>query len=377
MKKYMIATLFLVAVGITVILMPRPSSYKNIESTNSNSYEYYYNENDNKEEDSLLPNDLSSILYEEKNVPLDTNPSSLTVLVNRNYLLTSAYIPINLVEPSVKFNFSYSHDKRKMQQVAAAALEKLFIAAKKKNYDFYGISGYRSYARQKQIYDNNVRNRGVEATDSVSAKPGSSEHQTGLAMDISIKSIGCRLDQALGNTLEGKWLAKNCHKFGFIIRYPKGKEDITGYSYEPWHIRYVGPLVASYLYKHNLTLEEYYGCVTSATTGDDFANGVDVEDADNVKYATPSPKPKGTKKPENTATIEPSKTPKPSEAPKPSGTPKPSKAPKATKAPTKKPNPTRAPKPEHTPTPTKKPVTTPKPTAVPTSVPTQDPPAEE
>lgn len=86
-----------------------------------------------------------------------------------------------------------------------------------------------------------------KATDSLSAKPGSSEHQTGLTIDVSASSVGCLLTERFGSTKEGRWLAKNAHKYGYIIRYPKGKTKLTGYSYEPWHIRYVGVSYASYL----------------------------------------------------------------------------------------------------------------------------------
>ncbi|EAO56830.1 D-alanyl-D-alanine metallocarboxypeptidase [Bacillus thuringiensis serovar israelensis ATCC 35646] len=89
-----------------------------------------------------------------------------------------------------------------------------------------------------------------------SAKPGHSEHQTGLVMDVSAKSFDNKLEQEFEQTKEGKWLAKNAHKTGFIIRYPKGKEDVTGYEYEPWHIRYVGD-IATNLFEKGLTLEEY------------------------------------------------------------------------------------------------------------------------
>lgn len=161
--------------------------------------------------------------------------------------------------------------------------------AEKKGIKLYGVSGYRSYTRQKEIYDRNVATRGKAATDAVSAIPGSSEHQTGLTIDVSAQSVSYRLDQSFGDTKEGKWLAKHCHEYGFIIRYPYGKEKITGYSYEPWHIRYVGTTVASYLYKNNLTLEEYYG-ITLKDMEDSSKpeTSVDVEDPDSVVYASPN-----------------------------------------------------------------------------------------
>lgn len=194
--------------------------------------------------------------------------------------------------------------------------------AEKKGIKLYGVSGYRSYTRQKEIYDRNVATRGKAATDAVSAIPGSSEHQTGLTIDVSAQSVSYRLDQSFGDTKEGKWLAKHCHEYGFIIRYPYGKEKITGYSYEPWHIRYVGTTVASYLYKNNLTLEEYYG-ITLKDMEDSSKpeTSVDVEDPDSVVYASPKPtkKPKDKKKDKTDKTDKKAKSstkPKSTKAPK-------------------------------------------------------------
>lgn len=229
----------------------------------------------------LLPEDLNSILDGSTTVPVDTIPNSLTVLANRNYLLPADYAPTDLAEPDIRFSFSYKGDKRKLRKEAADAIEKMFKAAEKKKVILYAVSGYRSYERQKQIYDRNVATRGKTATDKVSAMPGSSEHQTGLTMDISARSVGCQLSQYFGSTKEGKWVAKNSHKYGFIIRYPEGKSKITGYHYEPWHIRYVGKALAAYLYKHELTLEEFYGVSCNKEEKD---TGVDVEEPDKVKY---------------------------------------------------------------------------------------------
>lgn len=237
----------------------------------------------------LLPEDLSSIQAPKDAVPIDTIPMSITVLVNRNYLLPSSYVPSHLKEPDIRFSFNYKNDKRKLRKEAADALEKMFKAAEKKNIILYGVSGYRSYARQKQIYDRNVSLYGKKSTDTVSATPGSSEHQTGLTIDISARSVGFLLDKNFGKTKEGKWVAKNAHKYGYIIRYPEGKSKITGYHYEPWHIRYVGKNLAAYLYNHKLTLEEYYGI---SCNKEEKETGIDVEDSDKVKYDSIQPKKK-------------------------------------------------------------------------------------
>lgn len=234
--------------------------------------------------DPLLPLDLNTILDPTTTVPLDTIPESYTVLVSRDYLLPSDYIPAELVEPNVRFSYSEHLDKRKMHKTAAKALEKMFRAAEEKGIILYGVSGYRSYERQQSIYNRNVALHGKKATDALSAKPGSSEHQSGLAIDISASSVNCLLTDRLADTKEGKWIAKNCYKYGYVVRYPKGKTKITGYSYEPWHIRYVGVHTATFLYEHDLTLEEYYGVSNQSET----KSGVDVEDTDNYATEVPS-----------------------------------------------------------------------------------------
>lgn len=190
---------------------------------------------------------------------LDTEPDSISVFVNKEYALPESYIPDNLVVPDIKFYGSGTNEKNKLRQEAAEALEKMFSEAQDDNIILYGVSGYRSYARQKEIYDKNVRMRGSQATNKVSAAPGHSEHQTGLAMDISSKALGGRLTEQFGNTTEGRWVAENCYQYGFIIRYPENMEQITGYSYEPWHLRYVGTEISEYIHSENITLEEYYG----------------------------------------------------------------------------------------------------------------------
>jgi D-alanyl-D-alanine carboxypeptidase len=120
----------------------------------------------------------------------------------------------------------------------------------------YAFSGYRSYAYQENLYLSDLYNYGQEYVDKFTAKPGHSEHQTGLAFDIGGESK-CWADPCFDDTEEAKWLADNAHRFGFILRYPKGKEDITGYGYESWHYRYVGEEHAVRIYEEGLSLEEY------------------------------------------------------------------------------------------------------------------------
>ncbi|MCG7376559.1 MULTISPECIES: M15 family metallopeptidase [Paenibacillus] len=192
-----------------------------------------------------------------KNVATVTNVSSTVVLVNKKRNLPSTYTPQDLVVPSIPFSFSGSSPKKQMRKVAATAIEKLFAAAKKDGIDIKAVSGYRSYATQKSIFDRNASIKGEAVANKTSARPGQSEHQTGLAMDISSASAGYDLQQSFGNTKEGKWLKANAHKYGFIIRYGKDQEKLTGYSYEPWHVRYVGVYIAGEITSQKLTLEQY------------------------------------------------------------------------------------------------------------------------
>lgn len=194
-------------------------------------------------------------------VVLNTDTDTYTLLVNRDYPLSADYTPNDLVIPDVLFSFGYADiDKAKLRKVAADALEDLFDAAfEEANLTLYGVSGYRSYDRQYTLYATYLILNGVKHTNLYSAAPGTSEHQTGLAIDVSCKAAGLALEDFFAETEEGKWLADNAHRFGFIIRYPKGMEHITGYAYEPWHIRYVGNPLATYLYEENMVLDVYYG----------------------------------------------------------------------------------------------------------------------
>lgn len=183
--------------------------------------------------------------------------TDILVLVNKQHSLPADYVPANLVQPKIPFPFSEDLPKKLMRKEAATALEALFAQAKEDQIKLVGLSGYRSYQRQKEIFNYNAQKVGKEVANRTSAYPGQSEHQTGLAMDVTSAQMNYRLHSSFGDTKEGIWLAKNAADFGFIIRYPKGKEAITGYSYEPWHLRYVGTKAAKEIAENNITLEEY------------------------------------------------------------------------------------------------------------------------
>ena len=210
------------------------------------------------EEETLLPKDISTILDPSKSVPLDTIPESVTVLVNRAFLLPEDYIPASLTKVKMPFDTDIISEKNLLRGDAAMQLQKMVKDAKKKNIILTGVSGYRSYLRQKEVFDESARLHGEEHADKYCALPGSSEHQTGLAIDISTPAIDNVLEVDFAETKAGRWVEKNSYKYGFVVRYPKGKSKITGYNFEPWHLRYVGLKTAQYLYENKLTLEEFY-----------------------------------------------------------------------------------------------------------------------
>lgn len=185
------------------------------------------------------------------------NPYEVLALINKNHALPGDYIPSDLVIPNVRFPFTEDLPKKQLRPVAADALEKMFIAADDAKLDLFAQSGYRSYDRQDAIFASNVQQHGEEAANNFSARPGESEHQSGLTMDVTTPDIGNQLIIEFGETDEGIWIKDHASEFGFIIRYPKGKENITKYQFEPWHLRYVGKKAAKEISERYLTLEEY------------------------------------------------------------------------------------------------------------------------
>ena len=168
------------------------------------------------------------------------------VIANKTYSLPSNFVPNNLE--------SINGYIKVVDYVKDAFIE-LTSDSASLGLNIYASSGYRSYSDQNYIYNNYVSFDGQENADTYSARAGHSEHQTGLAIDVNT------VDSSFDNTSESNWLKDNCYRYGFIIRYPKGKDNITGYMYEPWHIRYVGKELASKLYNNGdwITMEEYYG----------------------------------------------------------------------------------------------------------------------
>lgn len=190
-----------------------------------------------------------------------TDPGSIWVIANKhNPLQPKTYAPDDLVTPDVPLRLTNGDAEMDLRKVAADALKEMFTAAKQDDLDLQISSAYRSYNYQVNLYNHYVNVQGKAVADSQSARPGYSEHQTGLAVDVEPTSRKCEVEACFGDTPEGKWVAANAHKFGFIIRYPKNMQSVTGYIYEPWHIRYVGKELAGEMHKQNITtLEQFFG----------------------------------------------------------------------------------------------------------------------
>lgn len=377
-KAIVLGTCIILFVGALSARMGhfRAGSDVRVSDNGDGAYEYYYN-TESPEDMNVRDSQESPAKEEKQYIEVDTKPDSYTVLVNRDYPISKDYVPADLVVPEVPFSFYGTYEKSYVRKRAAEALEDLFAGASQEGYVLKAVSAYRSYERQMQIYNNNVNTRGEAKTNKVSAMPGSSEHQTGLAIDVSCDSVDCTLETSFGQTPEGKWLKKNCHKYGFIIRYPKNKTKITGYSYEPWHIRYVGKNLAKYLKKNKMTLEEYYKLTTIENqVQEDTVSDTDT-DLTNEPQMTAAPTPKATIVPTPEPSYEPqeTKTPEKTEvAPAPKKTPKPTKKPAATKKPeTTKPNVTKTPKPTKEPVVTKEPAKPSEPTATKKPAATKEP----
>ena len=186
----------------------------------------------------------------DKNKHSTTDPASIWVVVNKSRPLNPlTYAPTDL---------SNVGGNQQLRKEAATALTTMFSAAAKEKLILKPLSSFRSYATQVTVYNREVAANGKAIADTQSAQPGKSEHQTGWAIDIG--GGGCGIEDCFGNTKEGKWVAANAYKYGFIIRYVAGKEAVTGYRAEPWHIRYIGVELATEMNKKGIqTLEEFFG----------------------------------------------------------------------------------------------------------------------
>ncbi len=187
--------------------------------------------------------------YEDINPVL--NEGSYTMLVNKKYKLSDSFVPANLVDMSVQ----YATAGVQMEATAYESFSQMCEAMREEGLNMYASSTYRSYDYQVTLYERYVSRDGVEAADTYSARPGHSEHQTGLVADLATSQGSL---SKFEDTDEFNWMIANAHNYGWILRYPEGKEDITGFIYEPWHWRYVGEDIATEIFESDLTFDEYF-----------------------------------------------------------------------------------------------------------------------
>lgn len=187
---------------------------------------------------------------------LNKDDGSKLVLVNKQYTVSSDYAPVDMVPVDGSLS---TNQGLYFKREAYEAYLKMLADAKQQGISFIICSTYRSYQTQKEIYNGYVSRSGAEYANTISAAPGRSEHHTGWAVDVTSASMGYDLKQNFIEYPEGIWINNHCSEYGFIIRYPKDKTHITGYSYEPWHLRYVGVETAKEITSKGLTLEEYLG----------------------------------------------------------------------------------------------------------------------
>ena len=181
---------------------------------------------------------------------------STMILVNKQNSLPSDYVPSDLSYPDVRYAEGVPESRKQMRAEAARALEDMFAAAEKEGIELLGVSGYRSYWTQHDIYQTRLQEAGEAHVSVYVAQPGKSEHQTGLAMDLGV--AGCTdLTERFADTDAYRWLTEHAHEYGFIIRYPKDGVQETGYAFEPWHVRYLGAQAAN-VRASGLTLEAWY-----------------------------------------------------------------------------------------------------------------------
>lgn len=212
----------------------------------------YYKENSN-----LKARDVVEIINVNRDKKYYTGIKSSDIskgtstLLNKYYALNKEYKPIDLENMSLQYAFAGN----KLIKEAYENFVELVKAAKEKDYNIIASSSFRDFDSQEKIYLKEETTSGKEEADKLVARPGHSEHQLGLAVDIDLYK---KEYDKLEDTEEYKWLLDNAHKYGFILRYPKEKENITGYGFEPWHYRYVGNTIAEYIYKNKITYDEYY-----------------------------------------------------------------------------------------------------------------------
>ena len=215
---------------------------------NISRYVAYHNRNQNMTYDNTVLNVNMNLDYDfYTNVNTLHNYLDITTLVNKYNKLPDNYE----IDDLVVLDNEYSNKGEKVRKVIYNDLKKMFDDSKKDNINLNVISGFRTYEKQDTLFNNSIKKNGIDHALIYSAKPGYSEHQLGLAIDIN------SVEENFKNTNEYKWLKNNSYKYGFIERYPENKEYITGFGYEPWHYRYLGVDITTRIFTENITYEEY------------------------------------------------------------------------------------------------------------------------
>lgn len=231
----------------------------NFKQENRERYVKYYEANKNLSYEDAVTRVNIGLDYDfyDYITPSDTNKDIL-ILTNKYLKLDENYKPNDLKKIDEKYFINGNKNVSYMRKEAKEAFERLSTDSIKNNTPVYGQSAYRSYEKQSILYNTAVKSYGKEKADLDTARPGHSEHQTGLTIDVSSTKTGNMLD--FENTDSFNWMINNAHKYGFILRYPKGKENIHGYIYEAWHYRYVGVKIATDMHNNysDLTFDEYY-----------------------------------------------------------------------------------------------------------------------
>lgn len=258
----MMANKWISILGVTILALGLTACSDAQDNENASKEQNIEQENTTNEPDDLEEKDDGS------NEPIEEKPGddeseekgnedpTITALVNKQFSLDENYAPDDLVTVDVP-TILENPEVNQLRQVAADALKAMFDKAEESDIYLHARSGYRSYQTQVHLFQNYADQHGEEAANRYSARPGQSEHQTGLVMDVTSESVNYQLTESFGETVEGQWVSEHAHEFGFIIRYPEGAEEITGYIYEPWHLRYLGVDMATKVYESGLTYEEY------------------------------------------------------------------------------------------------------------------------
>ena len=233
-------------VNITKLMKEKKFIFANLDK-----YLDYINENNGNLTDIVAKvNTKASLDWYKSIADTDTSKGEL-MLVNKFYKLSETYVPSDLVDVSL----SYAYEGKQVSKMMYDSLTNMLDAAKESGYNLVVSQGYRSYADQEEAYNDIEASSGVDYADKVAARPGHSEYQTGLSVVVKpLYTEGSDME----NSPEHTWILENAYKYGFILRYPKDKENITGFSYDAWRLRYVGSNAARIIHNENITFDEYY-----------------------------------------------------------------------------------------------------------------------